>query len=331
MPPLTLPHRVPLARLPTPIAPLERLSREVGGPALWLKQDDLTGSALSGNKVRKLEFSIGEALERGADTLITCGGLQSNHCRATVIAGAQLGLRVHVVLRDLPEGVADGNLFLNELAGAEITCLPAEEFRAQDAAGFTDLVAQHRGEGHTAHVIPMGASDATGIWGYITASEELAADFRRLGWRPDHIVCASGSGGTQAGLIIGNALFDLGTQIWGINVCDDEDYFVTKIRADMRAWKEKYGQSLDVDALPINILDGHIGPGYALSTPEICATIARVARTEGVIFDPVYTGKAFHGLLTEIERKKKKKGETVVFIRTGGIYGLLAQCGDFQL
>ncbi len=128
---LTQPSRVRLAQLPTPLRPLERLSAEIGGPDLWVKRDDLTGAALSGNKVRKLEFSIAEALERGADTLITCGGLQSNHCRATAVAGRQLGLRVHLVLRGVPEGTPDGNLFLDHLLGAEISTYPAEEYSAR--------------------------------------------------------------------------------------------------------------------------------------------------------------------------------------------------------
>jgi D-cysteine desulfhydrase len=327
---LTQPSRVRLAQLPTPLRPLVRLTAEIGGPDFWVKRDDLTGAALSGNKVRKLEFSIAEALDRGADTLITCGGLQSNHCRTTAVAARQLGLRAHLVLRGVPEGTPDGNLFLDHLLGAEISTYPVEEYSARLEEIFMELVEEYSRQGHTAHVIPMGASDATGIWGYAAAGEELADDFKRAGIRPDHIVCATGSGGTQAGLMVGNAAFRLGAQVWGINVCDDEAYFVSKIGSDLRDWKAKYRQGVDVDDLPIQILDGHVGPGYARATAEIRETIGRVARTEGLVLDPVYTGKAFHGLLTEIERGRFGRGETVVFLHTGGIHGLFAFREEFS-
>lgn len=323
------PSRIELAHLPTPLRPLRRLSRDLGGPTIWLKRDDLTGSGLSGNKVRKLEFSIAEALAQGADTLITCGGLQSNHCRATVVAGAQLGLKVHLVLRGLPAGTPDGNLFLDHLAGAEIATYPPPFYRARLNDIFHGLLEDYQRQGHRAHIIPLGASDPTGLWGYIAAADEMQSDFAKHDFKADHIVCATGSGGTLGGLILGNAIFNLGAQVWGVNVCDDADHFVKKIREDFKGWKEKYLSSVDVESLPINVLDGHVGPGYAQATHEVLETIARVAQTEGIILDPVYTGKAFHGLLDEIAKGRFPGAQNIVFIHTGGIYGLMAQRGEF--
>lgn len=329
MPAVRYPRRIPLAHVPTPLRHLERLSHALGGADIWIKCDHLTGGALSGNKVRKLEFSIAEALDQGADTLITCGGLQSNHCRATAAAGARLGLRVRLVLRGLPSGTPDGNLFLDHLLGADVSCYPPEFYRARLDEILAGVVEDYARQGRTAYVIPTGASNDVGLWGYIAAAEELAADFARLNLHPQHIVCATGSGGTQAGLILGNALFDLGVQVWGVNVCDDEAHFVNKIRSDMRAWKAKYHQPLDVESLPINILDGHKGPGYAKTTPELLETIARVAQTEGLVLDPVYTGKAFLGMIKEMQRGRFKRGETILFIHTGGLFGLFPHRADF--
>ncbi|MBN1476337.1 D-cysteine desulfhydrase family protein [Candidatus Sumerlaeota bacterium] len=329
MSPVNYPNRIPLANLPTPMRPLARLSEDLGGPEIWIKRDDLTGSALTGNKVRKLEFSFAEARDRGADTVVTCGGLQSNHCRATAVAGAQLGFKVHLLLRGLPQPPFDGNHFLDHLCGAEVTCFPPGLYRSRLDDLFQGTVEDITRQGHRAHIIPLGASDATGMWGYIAAAEELAEDFDRHGIRPDHIVSATGSGGTLGGLALGAALFGIDSKIWGINVCDDAEYFQNKIREDMRSWKQRYQQSLDVDHIPINILDGHVGPGYAEATHEMRETIARVAQVEGIVLDPVYTGKAFHGLIQEIAKGTFKKGESVLFIHTGGIFGLFAQRATF--
>jgi D-cysteine desulfhydrase len=323
------PRRVELAHLPTPMRHLQRLSVELGGPQIWVKRDDLTGSGLGGNKVRKLEFSIAEALDVGADTLITCGGLQSNHCRATAIAGAQLGFKVHLVLRGLPTGTPDGNLFLDHLLGAEVNCYPPEFYRARLDDIFQGLVDDYASQGRKAHIIPLGASDATGMWGYIGAAQEIRADCEEVGIAPDHIVCATGSGGTQGGLIVGNEMCGLRANVWGINVCDDDAHFEKKIRGDLHAWRKKYEQRIDVDSLPINMIDGHVGPGYAQSTPEILESIARIAQTEGLILDPTYTGKAFHGLMKEISQGRFRRDENLVFVHTGGIFGLFAQRSTF--
>jgi D-cysteine desulfhydrase len=327
---IAFPARVPLAQLPTPLQPLDRLSAEVGGPRLWVKRDDLTGSVLSGNKVRKLEFSVGEALQQHCDTLITCGGVQSNHCRTTAIVGAQLGLRVHLCLRGTPEESPDGNLFLDYLSGAAVSYYEPREYSARRDEILAEIQDRYERSGYKAFIIPPGASDEIGLWGYIAACKELKTDCAQLGFAPDHIICAVGSGGTLAGLILGNALYDLGATIWSVNVDEDAAYFKAKIRADFEKWKTRYHQELDVDALPINIIEGYLGSGYGKAGPEVLATIRRVASTEGIILDPVYTGKTFHGLLGEIEKDRFRGAKNIIFIHTGGIFGLLAQRGKFH-
>jgi D-cysteine desulfhydrase len=316
------PRRIALARLPTPLQPLDRLSTEIGGPRIWVKRDDLSESGAGGNKVRKLEFVIAEALHQGADTLITCGGLQSNHCRATALLGARLGLTVELVLRgELPED-PDGNLFLDQLVGASVHAYPARRYQAE----LPDLLEMHgaraRASGRCPFIIPTGASDGLGVWGYLSASEELAADFRAAGIRPRHLVVATGSGGTQAGLTAGLHLHVPACQVHGVAVCDDAAWFRQKVLADLGDWRARSGSTLDLGALRISTLDAYIGPGYGVSDAATLATIRRVARTEGLLLDPVYTGKAFHGLLQELEASRLRDAEDIVFVHTGGIFGL---------
>lgn len=324
------PSRLSLALTPTPLQFLKRLSRDTGGPRIWVKRDDLTGSLLSGNKVRKLEFTLAQAMAEGCDTIVTCGGLQSNHCRATAIACAQLGLSCCLVLRGEAETPHDGNLLLDYLAGAEVLTFPIEFYQKNLNKLLRETAEKLRSAGRIPFVIPTGASDGIGLWGYIAASKELHADFCRHQICPRHIVCATGSGGTQAGLTAGVALYGIEAKVWGVAVCDDEAYFVNKVRADLRDWRERWQQTLDIEQLPIHVIDGYIGPGYAKAGPEVFETIARVARTEGIVLDPVYTGKAFHALLSEIERGRFNDSEDVVFVHTGGMFGIFPQREQFD-
>ncbi len=328
---LPLPPRLALAQRPTPLQPLDRLSAALGGPRLWVKRDDLTGSTLSGNKVRKLEFALALALEQRCDTVITCGGLQSNHCRATALLCAQLGLRCVLVLRGEPQPPHDGNLLLDHLAGAEIHTYPSARYQRELPALLQQAAADCSGN---AFVIPTGASDGIGAWGYIAACGELADDFASAGIAPQHIVCATGSGGTQAGLSAGVQLHGIGATVWGMAVCDSAAWFENKVRSDLRDWQRRYGAmaavaALDIDALPVQVIDDYIGPGYAVADDAVFETIGRVARAEGLVLDPVYTGKAFHGLIAELQRGRFGSDGDVVFIHTGGIFGLFPQRDRF--
>ena len=333
---LNYPDRLALAQLPTPLQPLDRLSAQFSGPRIWVKRDDLTDCALSGNKIRKLEFTLARALAEGCDTLITCGGVQSNHCRATAILGARLGLKVHLILRDeelrdkeldsdQPATAPDGNLLLDYLAGAEISIYPKAEFQARQRELFEHWSQHYAAEGRKAYLIPTGASDGTGIWGYVRCVEELICDFKHAEIQPSHIIHATGSGGTQAGLSLGCALHQLDAQVLGIAVCDNAAYFQRKVMTDIGDWQSRYKVSSLPESLSVQVNDDFIGPGYSKAGPEVFATIKKVAVLEGLLLDPVYTGKAFHGMLTLIEQGYFTEASDIVFIHTGGLFGLFAQ------
>lgn len=335
-PTINYPDRLALAQLPTPLQPLERLSAQFSGPRIWVKRDDLTDCALSGNKIRKLEFTLARALAQGCDTLITCGGVQSNHCRATAILGARLGLKVHLILRDeelrdeeldgdQQSTAPDGNLLLDYLAGAEILIYPKAEFQARQRELFEHWSQHYAAQGRKAYLIPTGASDGTGIWGYIRCVEELVGDFKQAQIQPSHIIHATGSGGTQAGLSLGCALHQLDTQVLGIAVCDNAAYFQRKVMADIGDWQSRYEVSSLPSSLSVLVNDDFIGPGYSKAGPEVFTTIKKVAALEGLLLDPVYTGKAFHGMLTLIEQGYFAKASDIVFVHTGGLFGLFAQ------
>ena len=328
---LSYPRRNDLARTPTPLRLLQRASDRWGrGHRLWAKRDDLTGCTLSGNKVRKLEFITASAQDNGYDTLITCGGIQSNHCRATAFAGAQLGMPVHLLLRgDPPEAPPEGNLLLDRLAGATVNCYPVHQYVAEIEQLFQDWQAHYHSLGRRALAVPTGGSDGIGIWGYLAACEELRDDFEAAGIDSAHIVTATGSGGTQAGLTLGVQLHQLPAQVWGINVCDDEQSFLDKVRADVAHWQATFPDTPPVVVEP-RVLDGYVGQGYARAGPEIFTLIEELAALEGVVLDPVYTAKAFHGLLCEIEAGRFEGRRDIVFVHTGGIFGVFPQCEGFN-
>jgi D-cysteine desulfhydrase len=322
---LVYPRKIDLAHTPTPLQFLERASHKWGrGHRLWVKRDDLTGCALSGNKVRKLEFITAHAIDNGYDTLLTCGGLQSNHCRATALAGAQLGLRVHLLLRGVEPSDREGNLLLDHLAGAVVSCYPVKQYVSELDDLFRHWQEHYAAQGRKALVVPTGGSDGIGAWGYIAACEELAKDFESAGIAQAHIVTATGSGGTQTGLTLGVALHDLPATVWGVNVCDDEKYFMNKVASDAAQWRQRYPDVPAVDIAP-RVLDGHVGQGYAIASPAIFELIGELCRLEGLVLDPVYTGKAFAGMLAELAAGRFEGCRDIVFMHTGGIFGLFPQ------
>lgn len=319
---LAPPAKYSLARLPTPLQPLDRLSSVLAGPRVWLKRDDLTDTLLTGNKVRKLEFVVARALELGATTLITCGGVQSNHCRATALVAAQLGLSCHLVLRGEPPEHADGNTLLAQLAGAKITYLSLSEYSRGLDQQLRSLKEQYDREGRPAYVIPTGASDGVGLWGYYSAAGELAQDFIKHSLAPALVCCATGSGGTHAGLALGLAHLQLAVKVRGYAVCDSRRYFEEKAKADIEHWYKLYQPSVAPVIPPLDINDDYIGDGYGRANEAVFAAIELLAGTEGIILDPVYTGKAFAGLLDQIRRGELNHANDVVFVHTGGVYGI---------
>ncbi|MEE4659485.1 MAG: D-cysteine desulfhydrase family protein [Halieaceae bacterium] len=328
---MELPERIPLARLPTPLQPMPRLGEHLGiRQRLWVKRDDLTDTAISGNKLRKLEFVAAEARRTGCDTLITCGGVQSNHCRAAALVGARLGFKVHLILRGVAPDDIDGNLLLDHLAGAAVSHYEQRDYVQNLPALFEQWRHHYAERGHKAMCIPTGASDGIGLWGYLCAAQELGRDMASVGIERAHWVFATGSGGTQAGLTLGAAVHGVPATAWGVNVCDDEAWFLNKVAEDIEDWRRRYPQTSPVPDVQARVLDGYVGPGYGRADPVVFDTIALVARTEGLVLDPVYTGKAFHGMLEELSAGRFDDCEDVVFVHTGGLFGVFPQRAGFR-
>lgn len=328
---VNIPERIKLANLPTKIEKLSRLSQSLEQNTLYIKRDDQTGTEFAGNKIRKLEYCIREAINQGCDTLITCGGIQSNHCRATAAVAAKLGLNAIVVLRGSEPDEYEGNLLLDHLLGAEVRWITREEYRDQRMDIMTAIQSEVGEQGHKAYVITEGASSGIGSFGYYTALQEIVQQEQELGISFDAIVVAVGSGGTHAGLLLAQQLLATNHRIIGINVCDDEAYFkktIAKVLADSASYLD---QPVDIPAEAIEIIDGYVGNGYAQSRPEELQFITELARLEGVILDPVYTGKAFYGLIQEIRKGTFNHSPNILFIHTGGLYGLFPHGKSFKL
>lgn len=321
--PIRWPERVRLARLPTPIEPLESYSKETGAE-IFVKRDDLTGLALSGNKVRKLEFLLHEAIKGGADKIYTCGGIQSNHARATAAACARLGFECRLFLRvtGAPPERVEGNVLMDLLAGAEIEHITPAEYREAEAL----MIDRAAADDARVYVIPEGGSNAVGALGYARAVREIIEAEQRTG--PfDAVVHAVGSGGTCAGLILGRKAFGLGAEVVGVNVCDDEAYFVERVGRILEGAAERFAPGLSFGPEDIRILDGHVGPGYARATPAHLETIRSAAR-RGLFLDPAYTAKAFQGMLEEIRHGRLSDRRRILFIHTGGIFSLFARADE---
>lgn len=328
--------RIRLAQAPTPLEPQPQLLHALLGdgawPELWVKRDDLTGVSVTGNKVRKLELLVAEAKRLGADTLITCGGVQSNHCRATAAVAAQLGLRSLLFLRN--EGTPpspSGNLLLDRLLGAETRFITRAQYHDRTRI-MAEAAAELASHGRRAYIIPEGGSSGLGCLGYLRCIEELREQVPSP-HEPLTLISAVGSGGTMAGLLLGVACAGLPWRVVGVNVCDDRAYFVERITNILR----EAGPLLSNPAAEllvaqaegsIDLRDGYVGRGYALSQASELSMIATVAQRSGLLLDPVYTGKAFYGLLGELTKDAASVGSRVVFLHSGGVFGLLAAASE---
>lgn len=308
-------HPLSLACLPTPLHPLRRASARLG-VEIWIKRDDLTGAALSGNKVRKLDFLMADALASGATSVITTGAVTSNHARATAIAGRQLGLQPVLMLRGQPPAVAEGNLLLDALVGSEIHYVTPEDYVHREAR-MAALADARRATGDRPYIIPEGGSNAIGALGYVRAARELSTQALAEGLRFDVAFCAVGSGGTLAGLAMGGLA---GTSVLGVAVCDDKTTFSARVLAIAAEAGERWGLGL-TDGW--EVVEGFQGRGYGLSRPEELAELRLLAREEGILLDPVYTGKAWFALANLA--RDGKLGKRVLFWHTGGLLGLFGR------
>ncbi len=317
------PARLELARLPTPLVELPRLAQHAGASRILLKRDDLTGLEISGNKVRKLEYVVADALAQGADTLVTHGGAQSNHCRATAAIGARLGLRVRMLLRSADANPAsDGNLFLDRLFGAEVSFHQLEQYRAELDILVSQAMDIERAARRKPYFFPVGASVPLGCWGYVRCIAELAEQLGRD--QPVDIYCATSSGGTQVGLMLGRALLACDNwRILGVPVSDSVEYFQQSLRELERATVEQFKLDLSPEQTPIELVDGFIGEGYAIPYPEAVDTIRLLGRTEGIVLDPSYTSKGMTGMLATVKEQPAER--LPVYIHTGGSFGLFAR------
>ena len=309
---------------------MHRASERWGkGRRIWCKRDDLTGSLLTGNKVRKLEFLAADAINRGCTVLVTAGALQSNHCRATAAVAAQLGLKCELILRGHEQELS-GNYLLSRLLDAEITYVSRGTTGDEMTSHLAEAQDRWAARGEKALTIPIGGSDEMGIWGYISAVEELMSDMQRHSLQRAAIVHATGSGGTQAGLNAGVLLHGLDADVISYAVCDDEAYFNDKAQAD---WDNLRANRTELPNKPIKTLtnDQYIGPGYGRAGEEVFDTLTELARLEGIALDPVYTGKAFYGLVTDLAKQAfPSESPDIIFMHTGGVFGIFPHASGVE-
>jgi D-cysteine desulfhydrase len=311
---------------PTPLEPMPRLSAALGGPELWIKRDDLLGLAAGGNKTRKLEFLVADALAQGADTLITVGAVQSNHCRLTLAAAVKEGLRCQLVLEERVPGSyapdASGNNFLFDLLGVER--VEVVEGGADLRAAMQHLADDLAAQGRRAYVIPGGGSNALGALGYVACAEELMAQSFELGVPFDRLVAASGSGGTHAGLVAGLHGVHAALPLTGVSVRAEKVAQEEKIHALAQAVADLLGVATPVPRHLVEVVDAYVGPGYSLPTAAMVEAVQLFARHEGILLDPVYTGKTAAGLIDMVRSGRFDAGERIVFLHTGGSPALFA-------
>ncbi len=320
--------RVRLAHLPTPVEPLDRLRAHLGAaPRLWVKRDDCTGLGFGGNKVRKLELLLAEALAQGADAVVTGGVVQSNHIRQTAAAAAKLGLECHLAVMTGrvphvdPDYDTTGNILLDRLFGAHCVML---DWRADRNAVIGGLIDDLKARGRVPYMVPYGGSNALGAAGFVLAVVELLEQARALGVRFSHVVHASGSAGTQAGLAVGLAALAPGTALIGLDIDAEPE----RVRRDVERVAHDTAALLGVaDALhdrPITVVPGYAGAGYGLPTDGMLEAVRLGAQLEGLVLDPVYSGKGFAGVIDLVRQGRFGADDNVLFWHTGGAPALFA-------
>jgi D-cysteine desulfhydrase family pyridoxal phosphate-dependent enzyme len=309
--------RLHFAHLPTPVEELPRLSALLGGPRLLVKRDDQTGLAFGGNKTRKLEFLVAEAKEQDADMLISAGAIQSNHCRQTAAAAAKFGMDCVLVLTGDPGPGASANLLLDEMLGARIVYVA--DRRDRDKVLDETFESQRR-EGHRPYLVPYGGSSPTGVLGYAFAMEELM----KQKIAPDWIVFGTSSGGTHAGLILGQRIFGYRGRTLGISIDESESWLKTRVSALASEASERLGPRIDFAEADVLANDEYCKAGYGVLTDREIEAVRIFARNEGLLLDPVYTGRAAAGLVDLVRKGYFKSQETVLFWHTGGQPALFA-------
>ncbi|CAH2604553.1 D-cysteine desulfhydrase [Rhodovastum atsumiense] len=316
--------RVKICHAPTPLEFLPNLTRHLGGPQLWIKRDDCTGLATGGNKNRKLEFLVGEALAAGADHLVTQGAVQSNHVRQTAAAAAKFGLKCSALLEHRVETpdtdyTDSGNVLLDRVLGLDIDYRPAG---TDMQAAIEELGARLRDQGARPYLIPGGGSNATGALGYANVALELLAQANEQGLRIDRVVHATGSAGTQAGLVAGFTGLNAGIGVLGIGVRAPKDRQEANVHRLAEATAERLGVKGGVPRAAVEANCDYVGAGYGIPTEGMAEAVRLLARLEGILLDPVYSGKGMAGLIDLIRKGAFGRDENIVFVHTGGQAGL---------
>lgn len=324
--------RVRLFPTPTPLEPLPNLSRELGGPDIWIKRDDCTVVATGGNKVRKLEWLIGEAQAQGATHIVTQGAVQSNHVRQTAAVARRFGMKCTALLEHRIETndrdyLNSGNVLLDRLFDCAIEYRPAGlDMNAEAETKGESL----RAEGEKPYVIPGGGSNRVGALGYVSCAQELVQQADEMGLTIDRLVTATGSAGTQAGLVVGLEGMNAGIPVLGIGVRAPRDRQEANVHKLAEATADYVGVRGGVARAAVEANCDYVGPGYGQPTPGMIEAVRMLARLEGVLLDPVYSGKAMAGLIDLIRKGEIRKGERVVFLHTGGAVGLFGYTSVFE-
>jgi L-cysteate sulfo-lyase len=316
----TYPNRLQFAHLPTPLEKLERLSKNLGGPDIYIKRDDKTGLATGGNKTRKLEFLVADALAQNCDHLVTVGSPQSNHCRQTAAAAAKYGLGCSLVLNGYPPEVSSGNLLLDQLLGAHL-------YWTQDLSRkerIQEVMAEQKTMGHKPYLIPTGGSNVLGATSYVLAMQECLNQLNSAPINIDFIVLASSSGGTQAGLVLGAKVYGFQGQIIGISIDHPAEDLHAQVAALATATATHLGLGTTSVAEIVEVNDDYLGDGYAVVGEAEREAIRMTAQLEGILLDPVYTGRAMAGLIDLVRWGAFTRGQSVLFWHTGGVAALPA-------
>ena len=314
---LLLLPRLELAKLPTPLDRVENLGKSLGNLDLWFKRDDLTGFGLGGNKVRSLEYLAADAMKVNSNILITGGSSGSNHVRTTMAVAAHLGLKGVAVLSGTRPSKANGNLLLNQLLDAKLV-FTGNPDRSYIDNYIEDEAERLRGKGESPYMIRRGGVSSLGCIGYVSAAVEICSQLQSLNFNPDILLCATGCGVTQAGLLVGFKLMGLNCRLYGITVSRSRDECIAYIKQLINETEDVLGLDSRVKNDEIFVFDEYIGEGYSVPTSEGIDAIRLVAQTEGIFLDPIYTGKAMAGLTDLVKKDLIGSDNTVIFLHTGG-------------
>lgn len=313
---LNLVAKIDFCTLPTPIIPMKRLSKHLGKSKIFIKRDDLTGIAFGGNKNRKLEYLLADAIDKKANVIITEGAVTSNHCLQTAACSCHMGLECILVLSDSYIGdELNGNFLLDHILDVDIRRVKSSE----DRKAMMNLVAEElKQQGKTPYIIPTGGSNIIGILGYINFIKEIAKQSEQMNIRFDYLIHATGSAGTQAGCIVGKKLYYPNIEIIGINVGDSKKEIIQATQQIIKEFEQKNSIKLNIDVSDIIVMDEYFGEGYGIPSKELIETLKLVAKLEGIFLDPVYNGKAMIGLIDLIKKNHFKENSNILFLHSGG-------------